>query len=97
MTRTPLWRALACAAITDLPAGAVVGTSSPRRLAQLRYLRDDLEIRDLRGNVDTRLRKLDEGQYDAVILAVAGLKRLGFDDRISGTIPPALMLPAATK
>jgi hydroxymethylbilane synthase len=86
--------ALACTSIKDLPARAVVGTSSPRRLAQLQSLRDDLDIKDLRGNVDTRLRKLDEGQYDAVILAAAGLKRLGFQNRISGTIPPELMLPA---
>jgi hydroxymethylbilane synthase len=86
--------ALACVAISDLPPHAVVGTSSPRRLAQLQHLRGDLEIRDLRGNVDTRLRKLDEGQYQAVILAVAGLKRLGFEHRISGRIAPELMLPA---
>jgi len=90
----PKSSAFACASIKDLPAGAVVGTSSPRRLAQLRYLRHDLDIRDLRGNVDTRLRKLDEDKYDAVILAAAGLKRLGFENRITGTIPPELMLPA---
>jgi hydroxymethylbilane synthase len=86
--------ALACAAINDLPARAVVGTSSPRRLAQLQHLRNDLVIKDLRGNVDTRLRKLNEGQYDAVILAAAGLKRLGLGDRIRVTISAEQMLPA---
>lgn len=80
--------------LDDLPQGSVVGTSSPRRLAQLRHLRPDLEIKDLRGNVDTRLRKLDEGQYDAVILAAAGLNRLGLKQRISLPIPTNQMLPA---
>ena len=83
-----------CASIDKLPAHTVTGTSSPRRLAQLSHLRHDLVIKDLRGNVDTRLRKLDEGQYEAVILAVAGLKRLGLEDRISGAIQPEQMLPA---
>ncbi len=82
------------ASIEGLPRGAVVGTSSLRRQAQLKHLRPDLEIRDLRGNVDTRLRKLDEGQYDAVILASAGLRRLGFAARISAAIPADVMLPA---
>ncbi|HLN99784.1 MAG TPA: hydroxymethylbilane synthase [Pyrinomonadaceae bacterium] len=77
-----------------LPQGATVGTSSPRRLAQLKYLRSDLSIKDLRGNVDTRLRKLDEGQYDALVLACAGLRRLGLADRISAPLPAAEMLPA---
>jgi hydroxymethylbilane synthase len=81
-------------ALGNLPRGAVVGTSSQRRLAQLRCWRDDLVIRDLRGNVDTRIRKLDEGQYDAVILASAGLVRLGLQDRISLRIPIEHMLPA---
>jgi hydroxymethylbilane synthase len=85
---------LACASLADLPAGAIVGTSSPRRSAQLAHLRPDLAIKDLRGNVDTRLRKLDEGQYTAVILASAGLRRLGLSDRISAAIPTDLMLPA---
>jgi hydroxymethylbilane synthase len=77
-----------------LPKGATVGTSSPRRLAQLKYLRDDLVIQDLRGNVDTRLRKLDEGQYDVLVLACAGLRRLGLADRISAPLPASEMLPA---
>ena len=81
-------------ALGNLPNGAVVGTSSQRRLAQLRCWRDDLVIKDLRGNVDTRIRKLDEGQYDAVILASAGLVRLGLQDRISLRIPIDQMLPA---
>jgi hydroxymethylbilane synthase len=71
-----------------------VGTSSQRRLAQLKALRRDVTVRDLRGNVDTRIRKLDEGQYDAVILASAGLLRLGLKDRISARIPIVEMLPA---
>ena len=83
--------------IARLPAQAVVGTSSPRRLAQLKYLRPDLEVKDLRGNVDTRLRKLDEGQYDAVILAAAGLRRLGLQERISAYLEPAEMLPAVSQ
>ena len=80
--------------LTTLPEGAVVGTSSQRRLAQLKALRRDVTVRDLRGNVDTRIRKLDEGQYDAVILASAGLLRLGLQDRISARIAIAEMLPA---
>jgi hydroxymethylbilane synthase len=82
------------ASLESLAEGAVVGTSSPRRLAQLRFRRSDLHVAELRGNVDTRLRKLDEGDYDAVILAAAGLKRLGLEDRISALIPTATMLPA---
>jgi len=78
----------------DLPQGAVVGTSSLRRMAQLKKLRPDLEIRSLRGNLDTRLRKLDQGDFDAIILAAAGLRRLGLDDRISSFIPVEQMLPA---
>ena len=80
--------------LLHLPEGAVVGTSSQRRLAQLKALRSDVEVRDLRGNVDTRIRKLDEGQYDAVILASAGLVRLGLQDRISARIAISEMLPA---
>ena len=68
--------------LDGLPTGAVVGTSSPRRTAQLKHLRDDLEVRLIRGNVDTRLRKLEEGQYDALILAEAGLIRLDRGDAI---------------
>ena len=78
----------------ELPLGAVVGTSSLRRKSQLLAKRPDLEIRDLRGNVDTRLRKLDEGLYDAIILAAAGLERLGHGDRISSLIPADVCLPA---
>lgn len=77
-----------------LPQGAVVGTSSLRRKAQLLAARPDLQIKDLRGNVDTRLRKLDEGLYDAVILAAAGLERLGHGDRITALIPSEVCLPA---
>jgi hydroxymethylbilane synthase len=82
------------ASLLSLPEGAVVGTSSQRRLAQLKALRGDVAVNDLRGNVDTRIRKLDEGQYDAVILASAGLLRLGLEDRISARIPIDQMLPA---
>ena len=82
------------ASLLSLPESAVVGTSSQRRLAQLKALRGDVVVEDLRGNVDTRIRKLDEGQYDAVILASAGLLRLGLEDRISARIPVSDMLPA---
>ena len=82
------------ASLSGLPERAVVGTSSQRRLSQLKALRGDVEVRDLRGNVDTRIRKLDEGQYDAVILASAGLLRLGLEHRISTRIPISEMLPA---
>jgi hydroxymethylbilane synthase len=78
----------------ELPQGATVGTSSLRRKAQLLAARPDLVIKDLRGNVDTRLRKLDEGQYDAVILAAAGLERLGYGDRVKSVIPSEVCLPA---
>ena len=80
--------------LASLPAGAVVGTSSLRREAQLRERFPSLEVRPLRGNVNTRLRKLDEGQYDAIILAAAGLKRLGMAERIADLIDPADSLPA---
>lgn len=80
--------------LSDLPDGFVVGTSSPRRLAQLKNLRSMVLVKELRGNVDTRLRKLDEGQYDALILATAGLKRLGLHDRITHKISTDEMLPA---
>ncbi len=78
-----------------LPQGAVVGTSSLRRMALLRALRPDLRIEPLRGNLDTRLRKLDEGLYDAIVLAAAGLKRLGLEARIRAVFEPSVMLPAA--
>ncbi|VYU54232.1 Porphobilinogen deaminase [Metakosakonia massiliensis] len=77
-----------------LPAGSVVGTSSLRRQCQLAARRPDLVIRSLRGNVGTRLGKLDNGDYDAIILAVAGLKRLGLEERIRFALPPELSLPA---
>jgi len=80
-----------------LPRGAVVGTSSLRRAAQLRGLRPDLEIRDLRGNVDTRLRKLEEGQFDAIIMATAGLRRLGLAAPEMAVLAPPLFLPAVAQ
>ena len=83
------------ASLSDLPQGAVVGTSSLRRVVLLRALRPDLKIEPLRGNLDTRLRKLDEGRYHAIVLAAAGLKRLGLAQRIRQTFEPAEMLPSA--
>jgi len=80
--------------LADLPAGAKVGTSSLRRAAQLRMVRPDLRIEPVRGNLDTRLRKLDEGQYDAIVLATAGLKRLGWEARISEILEPDVVCPA---
>lgn len=77
-----------------LPAGSIVGTSSLRRQCQLAERRPDLIIRSLRGNVGTRLSKLDNGEYDAIILAVAGLKRLGLESRIRAALPPEISLPA---
>jgi hydroxymethylbilane synthase len=79
----------------ELPQGAVVGTSSLRRVVLLRAMRPDLKIEPLRGNLDTRLRKLDEGNYDAIVLAAAGLKRLGLVQRIRHVFEPEQMLPAA--
>jgi len=78
----------------DLPHGATVGTSSLRRLCQLRNIRPDLKIVQLRGNLDTRIRKLDEGQFDAIIVAVAGVKRLGLAYRITEILEPEICLPA---
>ncbi|MGB5178461.1 MAG: hydroxymethylbilane synthase [Gammaproteobacteria bacterium] len=80
--------------VDDLPAGARVGTSSLRRQCQLRAARPDLQLLDLRGNVGTRLGKLDDGAYDAIVLACAGLKRLGLSARISRELTPEEMLPA---
>ena len=80
--------------IDALPQGAIVGTSSLRRQCQIRAMRPDLEIRDLRGNVNTRLAKLDSGQYDAIILAAAGLIRLEMGERIRDFIEPEVSLPA---
>ncbi|MDO8456314.1 MAG: hydroxymethylbilane synthase [Burkholderiaceae bacterium] len=81
--------------LAALPPGATVGTSSLRRMVLLKALRPDLNIAPLRGNLDTRLRKLDEGQFDAIILAAAGLKRLGLAQRIRAVFEPTEMLPAA--
>jgi len=83
------------ATLADLPQGAVVGTSSLRRVVLLRSLRPDLKIEPLRGNLDTRLRKLDDGNYDAIVLAAAGLKRMGLGQRIRQVFEPEQMLPAA--
>jgi hydroxymethylbilane synthase len=80
--------------LDDLPQGSIVGTSSLRRQCQLAESRPDLVIRSLRGNVGTRLGKLDNGEYDAIILAVAGLKRLGLESRIKVALPPEQSLPA---
>jgi hydroxymethylbilane synthase len=80
--------------LADLPTGARVGTSSLRRSAQLRKLRPDLIVESVRGNLDTRLRKLDEGQYDAILLAAAGLKRLGWGDRIAEILDADTMCSA---
>jgi hydroxymethylbilane synthase len=81
-------------ALEDLAPGARVGTGSLRRTAQLRARRPDLQIEDIRGNVDTRLRKLDEGRYDAIVLASAGLRRLGLEHRITEVFNPSVMCPA---
>ncbi len=80
--------------IEDIPDGTVVGTSSLRRQSQIKALRPGIIIKDLRGNVGTRLRKLDEGEYDAIMLAAAGIKRLGLSDRITQLIPHSVLLPA---
>lgn len=80
--------------LADLPPGAKVGTSSLRRAAQLRKLRPDVLVESVRGNLDTRLRKLDEGQYDAILLAAAGLNRLGWGGRIAEILPADVMCPA---
>ena len=80
--------------LEKLPQGAKGGTSSLRRKAQLLHARPDLQISDLRGNVNTRLEKLEREHFDAIILAVAGLKRLGFADRITEVLPREIVLPA---
>jgi len=82
------------ATLANLRQGARVGTSSLRRQAQLRHLRPDLDVRDLRGNVDTRLRKVESGEYDAILLAKAGLDRLGLSQRISEVFSPEVCTPA---
>ena len=89
------WVSSQYATLADLPHGAVVGTSSLRRTVLLRALRADLKIEPLRGNLDTRLRKLDEGQYAGIVLAAAGLKRLNLGQRIRHIFEEADMLPAA--
>ncbi len=81
--------------IDDLPLGSIIGTSSLRRSCQLRMNRPDLIVKDLRGNINTRLRKMDEGEYDAIILATAGLIRLEMHDRIKLKIPIEVSLPAS--
>ena len=81
--------------IASLPPGSRVGTSSPRRACELRALRNDLDIRDIRGNVDTRLAKLDAGEFDAIVLAAAGLSRLGLLNRVTQYIPFSQMMPCA--
>jgi len=80
--------------LDDLPQGAILGTASLRRQSQISHKRPDLQIKSLRGNVNTRLRKLDDGEYDAIILASAGLKRLGFENRITDCLEPEQSLPA---
>ena len=89
------WVSPRYARLQDLPQGAVVGTSSLRRMALVRALRPDLKIEPLRGNLDTRLRKLDDGLYDGIVLAAAGLKRLGLAERIRAVFETTEMLPAA--
>jgi hydroxymethylbilane synthase len=84
-----------CEGLDELPDGARIGTGSLRRRAQLLHRRPDLVMAEVRGNVETRLRKLDDGQYDALVLAEAGLRRLGLAERISLVLGPPLMLPAA--
>jgi len=89
------WVSSHYASLAELPQGAVVGTSSLRRTVLLRALRPDLKIEPLRGNLDTRLRKLDDGHYAGIVLAAAGLKRLGLEARIRAIFEPEVMLPAA--
>lgn len=85
------------ASIDELPQGAIVGTSSLRRKSQLLAMRPDLELHDLRGNIHTRLRKLDDGMYDAIILAAAGLERMEMNERIRTLIPAEMILPAVSQ
>jgi len=80
--------------IKDLPSGTTIGTSSLRRIAQLKMLRDEIKCVPLRGNVETRIRKVDAGRIDAIVIACAGLMRLGLDDKISAVLPPAEFIPA---
>lgn len=95
--RAPVADVLVCrehASLDELPEGAAVGTGSLRRRAQLAHVRPDLAMKDIRGNVDTRLRKLAEGGYDAIVLAEAGLRRLGLAEHITEVLPASIMLPA---
>lgn len=85
------------ASLDELPQGAIVGTSSLRRKSQLLAVRPDLQLHDLRGNIHTRMRKLDEGQYDAIILAAAGLERMDIPERIRSVIPAEVCLPAVAQ
>ena len=86
--------ALVGSRLSEIPQGARVGTSSLRRGAQLRHIRPDLDVQMIRGNVDTRLRKLDDGQFDVIVLAAAGLRRLGWEHRIAESLDPSVMCPA---
>jgi len=88
------WVSNKYASLDELPHGAIVGTSSLRREAQLRRLRPDIVVKPLRGNLDTRLSKLDDGQFDAIVLAAAGLQRLGLESRIRKVLPVETILPA---
>lgn len=100
LSRANPYDALVCsqhASLAELPVGSVVGTSSLRRQSQLLALRPDIQVADLRGNVGTRLGKLDDGQYDAIILACAGLERLGLNDRITEQLDGPGWLPASTQ
>ncbi|HEX04479.1 MAG TPA: hydroxymethylbilane synthase, partial [Bacteroidetes bacterium] len=81
--------------LSDLPTGSVVGTSSPRRVASLKHIRPDLKTVNIRGNVQTRIRKVDEGEVDATLLALVGLQRLGLESRVNDTLPLHQFLPAA--
>ncbi len=83
-----------CEELLSLPKGAKIGTGSARRRAQLLHVRPDFDVAEIRGNVDTRLKKLDDGEYDALILAESGLRRLELNDRIKQVLPFGLMLPA---
>ena len=91
------WVSINHASVQEAPPGCLVGTSSLRRVTQLHALRPDLQTASLRGNVDTRLRKLDEGCFDAIVLAAAGLKRLGLEGRIQQYLEPNTLLPAAAQ
>ena len=83
-----------CGKLAELKKGAVIGTSSLRRIAQLKHFRMDLQIKDLRGNLDTRIKKLESGAYDGIILALAGIRRLGLESLVSEIIPYEIILPS---